>query len=167
MTPKGLYSHQYMPQTPCEGTLMYTDLLVNLGTRFLCTEESPIHQNIKDKIVNAQETDTVHIFRTLRNTARVFRNEVSVEVVKIEKEGVVEGDGVVRKAKFEDVRDLVSGARGRKVYETGDVDAGVWSAGSVVGVINDCPSCEVLLRRMERGAEEIIRGLVKMIPAKL
>lgn len=91
----------------------------NMGTRFMCTKESPIHQNIKQKIVDSNEKDTVHIFRSLKNTARVFKNKVSVEVVRLERRP--EG------AKFEDLRDLVSGARGRTVYEDGDPDAGIWS----------------------------------------
>lgn len=44
-----------------------------MGTRFMCTAESPIHQNIKEHIVKSTERDTVHIFRTLNNTARVFK----------------------------------------------------------------------------------------------
>lgn len=58
---------------------------VNMGTRFMATKESPIHQNIKKAIVEAGEQDTVHIFRTLHNTARVFKNKVSTEVVAIER----------------------------------------------------------------------------------
>lgn len=114
----------------------------------------PIHQNIKDKIVASTERDTVHIFRTLHNTARVFKNKVSMEVVAIEKRG---------NAKFEDIRDLVSGARGRLVYEKGDPDIGVWSAGITIGLINDIPTCEELLRRFERETEEIVGGLNKVV----
>ncbi|KAK7469182.1 hypothetical protein VKT23_003673 [Stygiomarasmius scandens] len=120
---------------------------VNMGTRFMCTVESPIHENIKRKIVESTERDTVHIFRSFRNTARVFKNKVAVEVVNIEhKPG----------AKFEDVKDLVSGLRGKKVYETGDPDYGIWSAGITIGLINDVPTCKDLLVRMEKEAEEII-----------
>ncbi|KAF4617704.1 hypothetical protein D9613_005816 [Agrocybe pediades] len=126
---------------------------VNMGTRFMCTVESPIHQNIKEKIVASTERDTVHIFRTLHNTARVYKNKVSMEVVAIEKRG---------NAKFEDVKDLVSGARGRLVYEKGDPDAGIWSAGITIGLINDIPTCEELLRRFETEAEEIVGGLNKI-----
>ncbi|KAF9013499.1 hypothetical protein BDQ17DRAFT_1297183 [Cyathus striatus] len=131
---------------------------VNMGTRFMCTVESPIHQNIKDKIVASTERDTVHIFRTLHNTARVFKNKISMEVVKIEsKPGG---------AKFDEVKDLVSGARGRKVYELGDPDYGVWSAGVVIGLINDIPTCEELIKGMEKGAEDVIDGLSKMVVEK-
>ena len=81
---------------------------------FLTILHSPIHQNIKEKIVASTEQDTVHIFRTLRNTARVFKNKVSMEVVALERRP--------GGAKFEDLRELVSGARGKVVYENGDPD---------------------------------------------
>lgn len=120
---------------------------------------SPIHQNIKDKIVSSTERDTVHIFRTLQNTARVFKNKVSMEVVAIERRP--------GGAKFEDVRDLVSGQRGRQVYENGDPDYGIWSAGIAVGLINDVPTCEELLRKLESDVEEIVGGLQVSIRSKL
>ncbi|KAI0073191.1 inosine monophosphate dehydrogenase [Panus rudis PR-1116 ss-1] len=130
----------------------------NMGTRFMCTVEAcqhrPIHQNIKQKIVDSTEQDTVHIFRTLHNTARVYKNKVSMEVVKIERRP--------GGAKFEDVRDLVSGARGKKVYEIGDPDYGIWSAGVSVGLIKDIPTCEELVKRIEREAEEVIDSLAKL-----
>jgi len=108
--------------------------------------------------VASTERDTVHIFRTLHNTARVFKNKISMEVVKIEsKPGG---------AKFDEVKDLVSGARGRKVYELGDPDYGVWSAGVVIGLINDIPTCEELIKGMEKGAEDVIGGLSKMVVEK-
>jgi NADH:quinone reductase (non-electrogenic) len=89
----------------------------------MCTKESPIHENIKQAIVDATEKDTALMFRTMHNTARylellrprVFKNKVSVEVVRIEKKG---------NAKFEDIKDLVSGERGKKVYVGGDKDYG-------------------------------------------
>ncbi|KAJ7459819.1 hypothetical protein FB451DRAFT_1405709 [Mycena latifolia] len=124
---------------------------INMGTRFMCTIESPIHQNIKEKIVASSEQDTVHIFRTLHNTARVFKNKVSLEVVAIERRP--------GGAKFEDIRELVSGQRGRVVYESGDPDYGIWSAGISVGLINDIPTCEELLRTLEKGVEDIIADM--------
>jgi NAD(P)H-dependent flavin oxidoreductase YrpB (nitropropane dioxygenase family) len=102
---------------------------------------SAIHPKIKETMVKSTEQDTVHIFRTLRNTARVFKNKVSLEVVALERRP--------GGAKFEDLRDLVSGQRGRLVYENGDKDYGIWSAGIALGLINDIPSCEELLKKME------------------
>lgn len=101
------------------------------------------------------EQDTIHIFRTLHNTARVYKNKVALEVVAIERQP--------GGAKFEDVKDLVSGARGRKVYETGDADYGIWSAGIAVGLIDDIPTCEELLRRLEKEVEEIIGGMGRLV----
>ena len=115
---------------------------------------SPIHQNIKDTIVKSTEADTTHIFRTLRNTSRVYKNAVARQVVEIERRP--------GGAKFEDIRDLVSGQRGRLVYETGDPEYGVWTAGLVIGLIKDVPTCEALLRRIEQEAEEIIDGLASL-----
>ncbi len=120
---------------------------INMGTRFMATKEAPIHQKIKEAIVANDERSTNLIFRTLHNTARVAKNAVSDEVVAIEKRG----------ATFEDVKSLVAGQRGRRAIETGDVDGGVWSAGMIQGLIHDIPSCEELVTRIVREAEEIIR----------
>ncbi|KAF7299098.1 2-nitropropane dioxygenase [Mycena indigotica] len=127
---------------------------VNMGTRFMCTVEAPIHQNIKQKIVDSTEQDTTHIFRTLHNTARVFKNKVSMEVVAIEKRGG---------AKFEDIRELVSGQRGRLVYENGDPDYGIWTAGIAIGLINDIPTCEELVSRLESETEQIISNMNSLV----
>ena len=92
---------------------------VNMGTRFMCTQESGIDDAVKAQFVAGCELDTTLIFRSLRNTARVATNAVSTEVVEIERSG----------GAFDDIRDLVSGARGRKVFENGDLDAGIWTVG--------------------------------------
>ncbi|MFN7304063.1 MAG: NAD(P)H-dependent flavin oxidoreductase, partial [Phenylobacterium sp.] len=121
---------------------------VNMGTRFMCTKESPIHENVKRQIVENDERATDLIFRTMHNTSRVARNDISRQVVELERSG----------AKFEDVRELVAGTRGRVVYETGDPDHGIWSAGQVQGLIHDIPSCAELISRIVSEAEAIIKG---------
>ncbi|MDT3446571.1 MULTISPECIES: nitronate monooxygenase family protein [unclassified Pseudofrankia] len=129
---------------------------VNMGTRFMCTVESEIHQNVKERLVEADELSTQLIFRQLRNTARVADNAVSREVVKRLGEG----------AQFEDIRELVAGVRGVRVYETGDLDHGIWSAGMVQGLIRDIPTCADLVRRIVREAEEIVlERLIGMVRA--
>lgn len=90
---------------------------INMGTRFMCTVEAPIHQNIKQAIVDAQETDTELVLRRWKNTSRLFKNKVTEEAVKIEKESTT--------GKFEEVGPLVSGKRGRQVFQNGDKDFGV------------------------------------------
>jgi len=121
---------------------------INMGTRFMCTEESPIHRNIKEAIVAASEVDTELIFRSLRNTARVARNSISREVVEILSSG----------GKFEDVRHLVAGARGRAVFDSGDQEAGIWTAGTVQGLIHDIPTVGELVERIVTEAEALIAG---------
>ena len=129
---------------------------INMGTRFMCTEEAPIHRRVKEAMVEADERRTQLIFRPLRNTARVASNAVSREVVDILNKG----------GQFEDVRDLVAGKRGVKVYEIGDLDAGIWSVGTSMGLINDIPTCGELVSRMVSEAEQLISGrLLNMIGA--
>lgn len=93
----------------------------------------------------------------MHNTARVYKNKVALEVVAIEKRG---------NAKFEDVRELVSGARGRVVYETGDSDYGIWSAGVTVGLIFDIPTCKELVEKLEKGVEDIVGELNSVVRLK-
>ncbi|WP_372907240.1 NAD(P)H-dependent flavin oxidoreductase [Saccharopolyspora indica] len=121
---------------------------INMGTRFMCTTESPIHDEVKKRIAAASELDTELIFRPLRNTARVASNSVSREVVARLDDG----------GAFEDVRELVAGARGRQVYEQGDTELGIWSVGMVQGLIDDVPAVDELVRRIVREATELIRG---------
>ncbi|MFE2281913.1 NAD(P)H-dependent flavin oxidoreductase [Streptomyces sp. NPDC059454] len=121
---------------------------VNMGTRFLCTAESPAHRRVKEQIVANSELDTELIFRPLRNTARVASNSVSRKVVDILHDG----------GEFPDVRDLVAGARGRRVFEDGDLDAGIWSAGLAQGLIDDIPTVGDVVRRIVAEAEELITG---------
>lgn len=121
---------------------------INMGTRFMCTRESPIHQRVKERIVANDERETDLIFRTMRNTSRVARNPISQQVIALEKQG----------AKFEEVRELVAGARGKLVYANGDADDGIWSAGQVQGLIHDIPSCGELVSRIMREAETIMRA---------
>lgn len=126
---------------------------INMGTRFMATVEAPIHQNMKDKLVEASELDTALIFRTMRNTARVFKNAVAEEVVVKESEG----------ASFSDIQDLVAGTKGRAAMQDGEIDGGIWSAGMVAGLIDDIPTCKELVARICADAEEIIQSRAKLI----
>ncbi|KAF1941033.1 inosine monophosphate dehydrogenase [Clathrospora elynae] len=122
---------------------------INMGTRFMCTIEAPIHQNIKQSIVDAQETDTTLVLRRWKNTSRLFANKVALQAVDVEKNSTT--------GKFEEVAEFVSGKRGRQVFLNGDKDFGVWTAGQVIGLIHDIPTNEELLRRIEREAIETMR----------
>ena len=95
------------------------------------------------------------MFRTMHNTARVFKNAISSEVVAMEKRG----------AKFEEVRPLVAGARGKVALRSGDVDGGVISAGMVIGLIDDVPTCAELIERIVRDCREHLRAATAMAAA--
>ena len=121
---------------------------INMGTRFMATQEAPIHENVKRRLVEGEERDTALIFRTMRNTARIFRNSVAEEVIAIEGKG---------NAAIGDIAHLVAGERGRKVLDEGDMEAGIWSAGMVTGLIKDIPTCEELVHRIVSEAADLIR----------
>ena len=122
---------------------------INMGTRFMVTKEAPIHEKVKQKMVEATELDTSLIYRTLSNTARVFKNSVAQQVIDIESRP--------GKTQFEDLQSLVQGAKGRELFDTGDLDKGIWSAGMIVGLIDDIPTCHELISRIVAEAEEIIK----------
>jgi len=121
---------------------------INMGTRFIATQEAPVHQNVKDALVAATELDTTLIMRPLRNTERVLKNEAVERIQAKEKEL---GDNL----QINDIMDEVAGVY-PKIMSDGDMDAGAWSCGMVAGLIHDIPSCDDLVRGMVKEAEEII-----------
>ena len=121
---------------------------VNMGTRFMATQECAIHENVKKKIVENTERDTLLTNRTLRNTSRVARNAVSEEVVAIQQDST---------KTIEDVRHLVAGVRGRtNVMGAGDTDGGIWTVGQSQGLIHDIPTCQEMVANIMRQAEQIL-----------
>lgn len=129
---------------------------INMGTRFVATKEAPVHQNVKQRMVEASELDTALIFRTLNNTARVFKNSIAEQVVDIESRP--------GQTDFKDLQPLVAGVKGREVLDKGDLEYGIWTAGMIVGLIKDIPSCEDLLKTIVADAQEIISArLAKMV----
>ena len=120
---------------------------INMGTRFMATKEAPIHQGIKDKIVEMDENQTQLIFRSYRNTARVYKNSVSMKVAEVEAAG----------GGFGEVHELVSGANQEKAWETGDIEAGMVTAGMSGAFVNDVPTCKELVATIVGDAERIIK----------
>lgn len=119
---------------------------INMGTRFCATKEAPIHERIKRAIVANDERGTELLFRSYRNTARVAKNSVAVEAVRIEREG----------QPFEAIAHLVRGARGREGLISGDPEHGIWTAGMIQGLIHDIPSVAELIARIVGEAESLI-----------
>jgi nitronate monooxygenase len=123
----------------CEG--------VNMGTRFLATREAPIHDSIKQQLLEADENATKLIFRPLRNTLRIFDNSVARRILEME----AAGKGI------QEIGPVASGQKGRIVFEQGAREAGVWAAGISLGLVHDVPTVAELVSRMVREASSIIR----------
>lgn len=127
---------------------------INMGTRFIATTEAPVHENVKRQIVENTERDTLIVFREFHNSARVARNSISEEIVKISRR-----DG----AKFEDIAHLASGKRGREeVLQHGNMENGLWWAGQSQGLIHEVASCQEVVDTIMNDARNII--LEKLLP---
>jgi NADH:quinone reductase (non-electrogenic) len=122
---------------------------MNMGTRFIATQEAPVHDRVKQAILAASELDTRLVMRPLRNTERVFNNEAVERVLATEK---ARGDAVT----FDDIAAEVAGIYPRVMID-GEMDAGAWSCGMVAGLIHDIPTCRELIERIMREADGLIR----------
>ena len=139
---------------------------MNMGTRFIATKEAPVHPNVKKALVAATELDTRLVMRALRNTERVLKNKGVDELLEIERE---KGASL----KIQDIHEQVAGVYPKVMIE-GDMEAGAWSCGMVVGLINDVPTVRELIDRIMADAEAIIRqrligfldGVVVQKPAR-
>jgi len=123
---------------------------MNMGTRFIATQEAPVHDNVKQALVAADELQTRLVMRSLRNTERVMMNAAVEQVMRIEAE---KGADVT----IADIRQYVAGAQGRLVLQEGQMDAGAWSCGMVAGLIHDIPTVKELIDRIMSESEALIR----------
>lgn len=123
---------------------------VNMGTRFMATTEAPVHDGIKQALVDGDENSTDLVLRSLKNTERVYKNRVTDEVKALE----AQYPGDITK-----IIHLVKGDNYKTSFQdTGDPTTSVWSAGTVMGLIDDVPTCKDLIAGMVQDAENIIRG---------
>jgi len=130
---------------------------INMGTRFCATQEAPVHERIKQFYLDNDERDTNLLLRPFRNTSRVAKNSISDRVLEISQKPDL---------KFEDIQPYVSGLKGKLALETGDIDAGLITAGQVQGLIHDIPTCKELIERIIQEANQIIDSrLAKFIRA--
>ena len=121
---------------------------MNMGTRFIATQEAPVHENVKQAILAATELDTRLVMRPLRNTERVLNNAAVERLLDKERE-------LGTDLKIEHIMDEVAGVYPR-IMQDGNMDAGAWSCGMVAGLINDIPTCDELIRRIMGEAEALI-----------
>lgn len=122
---------------------------VIIGTRILCTQEAPIHENLKQALVNASELDTMLIMRSLNATHRVWTNAAAQRCAEIE----------ARKGELNEILQVVSGQNAKRLYDEGDLDAGIVACGQGIGLVHDIPTMRELFDRIileaERGAKKL------------
>jgi nitronate monooxygenase len=121
---------------------------INMGTRFMATQEAPIHKNVKQAILDATELDTRLVMRPLRNTERVMNNEAVQRLLAKEKQ-------LGKNIQFEDIIEEVAGVY-PKIMIDGDMEVGAWSCGMVAGLIHDVPTCKELIDRIMLESNQII-----------
>ena len=122
---------------------------INMGTRFMATREAPIHDNVKQALLDASELDTRLVMRPLRNTERVLNNAAAERLLQKERD-------LGAALTIDDIVGEVAGVYPRIMLD-GEMDSGVWSCGMVAGLIDDIPSCRELVERIVAQAEDIIR----------
>jgi NAD(P)H-dependent flavin oxidoreductase YrpB (nitropropane dioxygenase family) len=130
---------------------------MNMGTRFVATQEAPVHANVKQALIRHNETDTRLIMRSLRNTERVLHNPAADKVLAIEKRG---------NPQIQDLIPYVSGLLGKEMLENGEVEKATMAAGQCIGLVRDIPTCRKLLDRIMAEAEEIIQTRFARMLAK-
>jgi len=135
---------------------------ITMGTRFLCTKECPIHENIKKKLadISTDEFATTLVLRSFNNSTRVLKNDVTAEILRIESSS---------KADFSQVAALASGQRAKTMFqETGDWNNAMWSTGASVALIDgDISSCKDLIEGIVAEAEERIAASAKLVHSKI
>ena len=130
---------------------------MNMGTRFIATKEAPVHENVKQAILNASELDTRLVMRPLRNTERVLTN-AGVEKLLAKEKAL--GSAIT----FADIAEEVAGIYPR-IMLNGEMELGAWSCGMVAGLIHDIPTCQDLMDRIMLESTQIIRGRLEAMLA--
>ncbi|OLO28668.1 nitronate monooxygenase [Alkalihalophilus pseudofirmus] len=125
---------------------------VQMGTRFLATQENPVHDLVKRKIVELDETSTAIVKRSIRKPMRVMKTEVSEKVIELENHG----------ASLEEIMPYIGGTSYKKLIEDGDLTQGVISLGQVVGMIHDIPTVQGLIKQIMTEAFERVNHLSKL-----
>ncbi len=122
---------------------------VIVGTRILCTKEAPIHDNLKQALLNATELDTMLVMRSINATHRVWINAAAQKCAEVE----------ARHGELGEVLKIVAGANAKKMYEQGDLDAGVVACGQGIGLVHDIPTMQELFDRIIEEASGVARKL--------
>lgn len=119
---------------------------VLMATRFIATKECEIHENFWKELINRQEMDTTLINKSINLQGRALKNDIVEKILEIE----ASGGGLQELAPY------ISGQRMKEAYKTGDVNYAAFMVGQSIGLIQDVVTCQELLDRMVKEAEEIL-----------
>jgi nitronate monooxygenase len=122
---------------------------VIIGTRLLATQEAPIHARVKQALVDASELDTMLILRSLGATHRALINAAARRCLELEN----------AQADVAEILKVVAGENAKRMYDTGDVDAGILPCGQGVGLVHDLPTIKELFDRIVKEAADLARNL--------
>ena len=122
---------------------------VLMGTRFMMSGEAPMSPVLKEYLTGLKETDTMFVLRSLRNTARVIKNDVAYQVAAMEEKG----------ATIAELIPLVTGSREKEVMDTGDIGRGLLHCGQAVGLIDDFPPVAEIIQNIMAEAEKTLNRL--------
>jgi nitronate monooxygenase len=128
---------------------------VLMGTRFLTAKECPIHSNIRERLLQAQETDTVLVDATHGLPSRALKNKNALEILELEKKG----------ASLEEILKLRSGERAAKAWKEGDIDGGSFGCGQVIGIIHEILTVKEIIEGIINEANAIIERLCSLAKA--
>ncbi len=121
-----------------------------VGSSLLVTQECPIHENLKQALLNASELDTQLVMRSIGATHRVWSNAAAQKCAEVEASG----------GSFEDVINIVAGEKSRVMYEKGDLEAGIISCGQGIGLIKEKPTVQEFFNSMVSQAEKTIKTII-------
>jgi len=124
---------------------------ITVGTRLLVTTECPIHDNLKRALASATELDTLSILGTLRNTIRAWKNSAALKVAELES----------KQAELGEILSVVAGTATKRMYEDGDLDAGIIPCSQSIGLVHEIKPVAEVIDGMMREASEILGRLTK------
>ena len=118
---------------------------VQIGTRFVVSKESIVHENYKERIIKAKDIDSTVTGRTHGHPVRCLRNQMTREYIKLEQEG----------KSFEELEYLTLGTL-RKAVQEGDVKNGTVMAGQIAGLISKEQTCKEMIEEMMDQTEKLL-----------
>lgn len=125
---------------------------VIMGTRMLLTEECPIHQKLKEALLKATELDTRVIMRSIESSHRVWYNAAAKRVVELE----------AQQAGLPDIVSMAAGDKAKKMYDTGDLDAGTIACSQGIGMIRSIKPVAEVIKDIIAQAEQIRTRIINM-----